>query len=111
MPGIFGGNGSVEWTVEVNRGKGAPKCKDNGGGKHHHEGIDDTDPNKRFEITIQHPLDAIERLAFRQQLYDAWNAFNTPNPPASTTLSIPIEDKGSDYNPPTKNQIKVDWPK
>jgi hypothetical protein len=111
MPGIFGGNGSVEWAVYVNRGKGVLKCKHNDDGKHHHEGIDDTEPDKRFEVIIQHPLDAIERLAFRQQLYDAWNALNAPNPPAFTTLSIPIEDRNSGYDPPTKNQITVDWPK
>ena len=108
MPGSFSGNGSVEWAVDVDRGRGTPKCKDNGGGKHHHEGVDDTDPNKRFEVTIVHPKNEIERLALRQQLYDAWVNFNASS---YTRLSIPIEDMKSGFTPPTKDQIKVDWPK
>jgi hypothetical protein len=106
MPGGFSGNGSVTWFVEVKQAK--PNTKPGSGGKYRHEGKEDTDKDQRFGVTIQFPQDATERLAFRQQLYDAWSTSSNSSVTA-VVLSIPVEDVGSGYTPPAKDQIVIDW--
>src|SRR5688572_29284157 len=94
MPGGFTGNGSVKWFVDANDVQGKPNNEDKGGGKHHQDGVDNTPPGGRFEITIQYPKDKNERNALRQALYDAWSASSNPAV-TSVTFSIPIEDDKS----------------
>ena len=106
MPGGFSGNGSVTWYVDVQQAK--PDSGPAGGGKYRHSGKEDTPKDSRFEITIQLPQDMTERLAFRQQLYDAW-ASSSSSRAKDITLSIPVEDVGSGYAPGAKDQIRVDW--
>jgi hypothetical protein len=105
MPGSFSGNGSVKWMVEVDDVKGTPKSESKGGKKYYQEGLDETLPGERFVITIKYPKNALEQAQFRQQLSAA--ATNTGSDVA--TLSIPIEDIQSGNNPPTDDQIKIDW--
>ena len=106
MPGGFSGNGSVTWFVEVKQSK--PNTSGAGGGKYRHEGKEPTPKDSRFDIIIQLPQDATERLAFRQQLYDAWvNSASSTSTQA--VLSLPVEDVGSGYTPGSKDQIRIDW--
>lgn len=104
MPGIFTGNGSVKWVVEVGNVKGTPKSESKGGKRYYQEGLDETPAGGRFVITIKYPKDAKDQADFRQQLSAA--ATNTGTNAA--TLTIPIEDIQR-YNPPTAEQVKVDW--
>jgi hypothetical protein len=106
MPGGFSGNGSVTWFVECKQA--TPNTSNPSPGKYKHEGLEDTPRDSRFTITIQLPQDATERLAFRQQLYDAWIKSAQPGT-KDAALSIPVEDVGSGYVPGNKPQINVDW--
>jgi hypothetical protein len=105
MPGTFSGNGSVRWVIEARRVKGKPTSEAKGGNRHYQEGHDETDANGTFEVTIKYPKDATRRDAFRKELARA-AADTTSN---VLTLKIPIEDTVSGYNPPTDEQIKIDW--
>jgi hypothetical protein len=104
-----GGDGSVQWEVEVKKGK-AGKINSSPlphpGGHYNNAGSSDTDPGQRFAITIKHPKDQHERDAFRQQLYDAWVASNAGAKTAA--FSIPIEDDASAVGK-TTDQIVIDW--
>lgn len=104
MPGIFSGNGSVRWVVEVNNVKGIPKSEFRGDKGYYQDGLDDTPPNGRFVITIRYPKDPIGQDAFRKQLLAA-----SANTASAAVLTIPVEDVQSGFDPPTDAQIRVDW--
>ena len=104
MPGSFSGNGSVKWVVQATNVKGTPKSERQGNTSYYQEGLDDIPRGGRFVIAIKYPKDADAQAAFRKQLAEA--ATNTGS---DATLTIPIEDIQTGYNPPTDDQIKIDW--
>ena len=105
MPGTFSGNGSVKWVVEATNVKGKPISESKGNRKYYQDGLDETPAHGRFVITIKYPKNAAEEDAFRKQLAAA--AANTSS--SFATVTIPIEDIVSGYDPPSDDQIKIDW--
>ena len=105
MPGTFSGNGSVKWVVEASNVKGKPMSEFKGDRTYYQDGLDETPANGRFVITIRYPKNAAAQEAFRKQLADA--AVNKSS--SFATVTVPIEDIVSGYDPPTDDQIKIDW--
>jgi hypothetical protein len=105
MPGSFSGNGSVKWSVGVERLKGKPINKLLGGGRYRSEGMDETPPNHFFKVTIKYPRRPEEAAKFLARLEKA----AAPGGSA-LVIYVPIEDVNSDYQPPSDDQILVEWP-
>ena len=104
-----GGGGSVQWSVNGHNVRGVPAStpmtpKPGQPKPHHQHGVDETIPNSRFTIRIKLP-----RTSGDPFLSELQAAANNPVGGA-VTFTLPIEDKQSGFNPPTPDQIHIDWP-
>lgn len=107
--GDFGGNGSVEWHVNSHNTKAASSFSQSPipgrPNPHRQDGVDRTKANSDFTVTIKVPKPPND-VTFLAEIQDAAN-----NPVGGViTFTLPIEDILSGFNPPTANQIKVEWP-
>jgi hypothetical protein len=96
-----GGNGSVEWSVDVNDPKwvvSSPKTP-----KGHRQGGADEggQPGEQFEITIEVPVAAADKAVFVKSLGDALS--DVTNNKQKVKLLLPIEQQNPD-------QIQIHWP-
>jgi hypothetical protein len=104
-----GGNGSVVWSVNGHNVIGDPASNPRGAepGKprpFRQGGVDKTPPGSRFTIQIRLPRNPAD--PFLNDLRAAAN-----NPVAGAVyFTLPIEDIGSGYDPPTPDQIQITWP-
>src|ERR1700747_2941398 len=94
MPGSFSGDGSVVWLVEANRVREAscsghvPRRKKPGRVRQH--GIDETDPDQQFTVSIQVPRNPKEADAFIARV--AQRAQNLRRG-GTLKIELPIEDR------------------
>lgn len=94
--GVFGGNGSVSWVVDVGNVREA-KHETKPGGRHLQAGINEVRKGMRFTIVIKLPRDSEEKAAFRVALRAAAGSKDR-----RVTFTLPIEDK-------RKDQIRISW--
>jgi hypothetical protein len=106
MSGGFTGDSSVRWFVNVDFARpGYTTLASNGPTGLDHAGTEETKKNARFVIKIKYPKNPAARRKFCDQLRQA-----AGNKKARTaTFKIPIEDIKSGFDPPTDNQVVVDW--
>jgi hypothetical protein len=112
MPGIFSGNGSVMWVVEAANVReadselfapapGAPR-------RVRQTGIDETDRDQEFTVSIKVPQDAREADVFIERLKKQAAALKRGG---TLRIALPIEDKRHNQSgKPTRNQIVIEWP-
>jgi hypothetical protein len=125
-PIMVGGDGSVAWKVEANNVREAdsklyPRPDDDyGPRKVVQQGIDETDDNQKFTITIKLPKDEAAARMFIDKLNDQAKRLPTSK---TLMLELPIEDRRymrdpdnrfggttNDQEEATSQQIVIDWP-
>jgi len=106
--GEFGGNGSVNWVVDVGNAKGVksgPAGSTSQGPKpHRQEGTDETDPGQVFNITVEIPntVTAADNLANElQNMADTVRQGNA-NSGMRVGFNLLIE-------PGNRDQIRITW--
>jgi hypothetical protein len=107
--GDFGGNGSVAWTIDVERLKqnsahsaiagGGPG---HGNGRHHQDGTDDTQPGQVFTVYLKAPRVDRDRSGLATGLRNAADALEKANAGDRVAFRLPLEND----NP---GQIRVHW--
>ena len=109
-----GGGGSVEWEVNAHNARKPPQgpppaCtpKTPTPGRpnpHHQTGADKTVPNSRFTVRIRLPKNPADTF-----LSELQTAAGSPTG-GVVVFTLPIEDIASGFNPPTRDQIRIEWP-
>lgn len=94
-----GGNGSVEWTIDVDTAVwNTSKAKTNGGG-HRQAGVDNSDsakPGRRFKVSVKLPKKS------QQFLNDVRTGLHSANTKGRLEFTVPIEQQNRD-------QIRITW--
>jgi hypothetical protein len=114
MPINVGGNDSVQWVVNVQRAREAysdPPPQPGGPKPYYHEGVDETDPDHYFAITIRAPRNGAQLAAFIDALARELSLPNGVTPKINggvLRMTLPIEDR-QHPNGPNHDQIKIDW--
>ena len=109
MPGIFGGDSSVQWIVDGDNVRRAsstlyPSERDKPR-RLRHDGIDQTDPGEYFTVVIKLPRNSDERAAFIAALKEQMERLGD-----ALTFRLPIEDREHNKpDPPTTDQIQILW--
>lgn len=112
--GVFGGNGSVVWRVDVHNAKSPPttRKKDPNNPSHRgyvQEGSDDSAANGRFEVFLRRPANQADRDELALGLEAAAKAVRGNAPWVS--FKLVIEDDQSAKKPAGPDeQIRVVWP-
>ena len=103
--GEFGGNGSVNWVVDVGNARpNSVKSNPKGPKGHRQEGTDETDPGQVFNITVEIPntVTAADNLA--NELQNMANTVRQGNANSGMRVgfNLPIELGNRD-------QIRITW--
>ena len=102
--GEFGGNGSVNWVVDVGNAR-ANSVKSNKQGKgHRQEGKDETDPGQVFNVTVEIPNTVTAAHNLANELQNMANTVRqgVANSGMRVGFNLPIE-------PDNEDQIRVSW--
>ena len=108
-----GGDRSVMWKVNagslvansaVSHGAGGGPTGGHGGGQHHQEGIDETNPDQFFTVYIEVPATSVDKTNLANALAAASVAMNaaTPGSGAKVAFNLRIEYENYDH-------IKIIW--
>lgn len=98
--GDFGGNGSVQWLVDVDNARhGQLKQGPKGPKGWKHEGVDETNAGEKFTVGIEIPVDRIEFVA---TLKAAAALAETASAGTRVSFKLPIESNNPD-------QIRIQW--
>ena len=103
--GEFGGNGSVNWVVDVGNARpNSVKSNKKGPKGHRQEGTDETDPGQVFNITVEIPntVTAADNLANELQNMADTVRQGHANSGMRVGFNLPIESGNPD-------QIRITW--
>jgi hypothetical protein len=102
--GEFGGNGSVNWVVDVGNARaGSVKSNINGKG-HRQEGTDETEGGQAFHVTVEIPntVTAAQNLANELENMAKTVRQGVANSGMRVGFNLPIE-------PNNEDQIQIRW--
>lgn len=106
MAGIdVGGDTSVIWKVDVDHARPGKQKSDPKGPKgHHQEGIDETDVDQYFTISIEIPAGTVQKNNLAAGLQSAANTVTNSPAGSGIRVSFPLP-----IEPQNEDQIQIRW--